>query len=239
MEKSSNKIHSDAIVQTSKLEDNITIYKGALVKNSELSKNVSIGNDTVIEKSKIFNNTAINRRNYILQSEIGDYCYTGIGTMILSSVVGKFCSISWNVSIGGANHEHNNASTFPKWRFELMDTGSFENSDKYNDVPCIIGNDVLISTNAIILRDVKIGDGAVIGAGAVVTKDVEPYSIVAGVPAKKIKMRFEEEIVKALLEIKWWDWPIETIRENQELLFSTELYKEAIEKMKEIALTIK
>lgn len=239
MMEQNNQIHSDAVVQDSLLENNINIYKGAQVKGSKIKNRVSIGNDTVIEKSNINECTAINRRNYILKSSIGKYSYTGIGTMILSSEIGKFCSISWNVSIGGANHEHINISTLPEWRFQLMDTGRFENSDKYNDVPCIIGNDVLISTNVIILRNVKIGDGAVIGAGAVVTKDVEPYSIVAGVPARKIKMRFNEETVKDLLEIKWWDWPVEIIREHQELLFSTELDKEAIEKMYNIHSQIK
>jgi len=234
-----NQIHADAVIHECILESNIKVYKGAFIKESNIKNRVSVGNDSVIEKSTIDECTAINRRNYVLKSNIGKYSYTGMGTMILSSEVGQFCSISWNVSIGGADHAHNNVSTLPEWRFQLMDTGSFQNSDKYNNVPCVIGNDVLISTNAVILRNVKVGDGAIIGAGAVVTKDVEPYSIVAGVPAKKIKMRFEEEIVKALLEIKWWDWPIETIRENQELLFSTELDKEAIEKMKEIALTIK
>ena len=234
-----NQIHSDSVVQDSILENNIKIYKGAQIKGSELKNKSSIGNDTFIEESYIEECTAINRRNYILKSIVGRYTYTGIGTMILSSEVGKFCSISWNVSIGGANHEHTNISTLPEWRFELMDKGIYRNSDKYNDLSCIVGNDVLISTNVIILRGVKIGHGAVIGAGAVVTKDVEPYSIVAGVPAKKIKMRFSENIVKELLKIEWWNWPIEVIRENQELLFSTEIDDKVVEKMKEVSLKIK
>lgn len=232
-------INSEATIVSSRLDRDVVIYKGAIVKSSQLNCNVSIGNDTIVEKSKISSNTMLNRRNYILSSEIGDYCYTGIGTMILSSIIGKFCSISWNVSIGGADHEHQNISTFPKWRFELMDTGKFNNSDTYNNLPCLLGNDVLVSTGAIVLRNVKIGDGAIIGAGAIVTKDVEPYSIVAGVPARKIKMRFDEETVKVLLEIKWWDWPIEIIRQNQELLFSTKMEENFIEKIKQIALIIK
>lgn len=234
-----NQIHADAVIQDCNLNNNIKVYKNALIKGSTIKNRASVGNDTIIEKSNIGESVAINRRNYILKSSLGKYSYTGIGTMILSSEIGKFCSISWNVSIGGANHEHTNVSTLPEWRFQLMDRGSFENSDKYNDVPCVIGNDVLISTNAIILRNVRVGDGAVIGAGAVVTKDVEPYSIVAGVPAKKIKMRFDEETLKTLLEIKWWDWPMEVIRKYQELLFSTQLNNITIEKIKQIALTIK
>ncbi len=233
-----NQIHPNAIVQNCALENDIKIYNGASVKDSSIKSKVSVGNDSVITESNIGDGTAINRRNYILKSTVGKYSYTGIGSMILSSVVGNFCSISWNVSIGGADHEHTNTSTLPKWRFQLMDTGSFDNLGKFNDPPCIIGNDVLISTNAIILRNVTIGDGAVIGAGAVVTKDVAPYSIVAGVPAKKLKMRFDEKTVEILLDIKWWNWPIEIIRAHQELLFSAELDKAAIEKMQHIASTI-
>lgn len=78
----------------------------------------------------------------------------------------------------------------------------------------IIGNDVLISLNAIVLEGVKIGDGAVIAAGAVVTKDVKPYEIVGGIPAKHIKYRFDYEKIKYIQSIKWWNWSIEDIKKN-------------------------
>lgn len=86
----------------------------------------------------------------------------------------------------------------------------------------MIGNDVWIDMNAIVMRGVKIGDGAVIAAGAVVTKDVAPYSIVGGNPAKLIKYRFTEEVIGKLLEIKWWDWDEEKIRRNSAIFYDTE-----------------
>jgi hypothetical protein len=84
----------------------------------------------------------------------------------------------------------------------------------------VIGNDVWVCSNSIVLSGVSIGDGAVIAAGAVVTRDVEPYSIVAGNPAKHIKWRFDEFTRKQLLQIAWWDWPISEISEKSPLLCS-------------------
>ena len=78
----------------------------------------------------------------------------------------------------------------------------------------VVGNDVWIGYDAVIMAGVTIGDGAIIGTRAVVTKDVEPYSIVGGVPAKEIRKRFTPEIIKKLMEIQWWNWPIEKIRSS-------------------------
>lgn len=87
-----------------------------------------------------------------------------------------------------------------------------------------IGNDVWIGTIAVILSGVHIGDGAVVGAGAIVTKDVEPYEIVGGVPAKHIRYRFSKEMIASFLRIKWWDWPLSKIEENIELFYQPELF---------------
>ncbi|WKV08007.1 CatB-related O-acetyltransferase [Thermoanaerobacterium sp. CMT5567-10] len=158
---------------------------------------------------------------------IGDYSYVYENTLIESGNIGKFCSIASNVSIGPDNHPINLVSTHPflydkKWSRKInIDTINYEYK---NDSPPIIGNDVWIGRNAIILRNVTIGDGAIIGAGAVVTKDVEAFSIVGGVPARHIKYRFPEEIREKLLQIKWWDWPEEKIRENIELFYNVEKF---------------
>ncbi len=88
----------------------------------------------------------------------------------------------------------------------------------------IIGSDVWVGMHAIILSGVTIGDGAVIGAGAIVTKDVEPYAIVAGNPARLIRFRFEPEVCNALQKIAWWNWPIEKIKEEQPSLLSSDVH---------------
>ena len=136
--------------------------------------------------------------------------------------IGKFCSISENVTILlGGEHRTDWVTTFP---FSAL----FEKSFHFEGHPkskgdVNIGNDVWIGFNATILSGVKIGDGAVIGANAVVTKDVPPYAIVAGNPAKIIKMRFSSNVVSELLRIRWWDWDLEKIEKNMSLLLSGNL----------------
>ena len=88
-----------------------------------------------------------------------------------------------------------------------------------------IGNDVWIGMNAMILSGVKIGDGAVVGAGSVVTKDVEPYAVVAGNPAREIRKRFDDQTISELLKANWWDWDIQKIRENVPYLLSNNVKK--------------
>lgn len=133
-------------------------------------------------------------------------------------VIGKFCSIACGAKFlfNSANHTLSSLSTYPfpiffdEWGLEKSDVAAAW--DRKGDI--VIGNDVWIGYEAVILAGVTIGDGAVIGARAVVTKDVPPYAIVGGVPARVIRSRFPEETVKALLRLKWWDWPAERIQEK-------------------------
>lgn len=133
-------------------------------------------------------------------------------------VIGKFCSIACGAKFlfNSANHTLTSLSTytfpifFEEWGLDKKDVA--DAWDNKGDI--IIGNDVWIGYEAVILAGVTIGDGAIIGARAVVTKDVPPYTIVGGVPAKPIRKRFSEEIVSALLELRWWDWPREKIARN-------------------------
>lgn len=132
--------------------------------------------------------------------------------------IGKFCSIACGAKFlfNSANHTLSSLSTYPfplffeEWGLEKKDvTNAWDNK---GDI--IIGNDVWIGYEAVILAGVTIGDGAIIGTHAVVTKDVPPYTIVGGVPAKPIKKRFSEETISALLEIQWWNWSEKRIAKN-------------------------
>ncbi len=117
------------------------------------------------------------------------------------------------------NHNYNVVSTFPfKHRINIDDP-----RDLFLD-NVVIGNDVWIGANAIILPGVNIGDGAVIGAGTVVTKDVPPYAIVGGNPARVIKYRFDENTINTLLKIKWWDFPYQTIIDNIDQFYSVDKF---------------
>lgn len=132
--------------------------------------------------------------------------------------IGKFCSIACGAKFlfNSANHTLSSLSTYPfplffeEWGLEKGDvTASWDNK---GDI--VIGNDVWIGYEAVIMAGVTIGDGAIIGTRAVVTKDVPPYTIAGGVPAKAIRKRYSEETIAALLELKWWDWPENQITQN-------------------------
>lgn len=129
-------------------------------------------------------------------------------------IIGKFCQIASNVTfiMNGANHDLSGFSSFP---FVMLKSYwpeiPFSPTSKGNT---IIGNDVWIGYGAVIMPGVTIGDGAIIGTHAMVTKDVAPYSIVAGNPATEIRKRFDDATIAFLCQLNWWDWPIETIRAN-------------------------
>lgn len=133
-------------------------------------------------------------------------------------IIGKFCSIACGVKFifTSANHSLKSLSTYPfplffeEWGLDKADVT--DAWDRKGDI--VIGNDVWIGYEAVILSGVTIGDGAIIGTRAVVTKDVPPYTIVGGVPAKPIRKRFSEEKIAALQSMRWWDQPAEKIREN-------------------------
>lgn len=132
--------------------------------------------------------------------------------------IGKFCSIACGAKFlfNSANHTMASLSTYPfplffdEW--ELEKTNVMDAWDNKGDI--VVGNDVWIGYEAVILAGVTIGDGAVIGARAVVTKDVPPYTVVGGVPAKPIKKRFNDETITELLKLKWWNWSEEKISQN-------------------------
>lgn len=137
--------------------------------------------------------------------------------------IGSFCSIAASCkAILGVEHRTDYVSTYP-----FGNIGNWKVNKEYKHPiskgDIIICNDVWIGYNVTILSGVTIGNGAVIGANAVVSKDVEPYSIVAGNPAREIKKRFSDEQIESLLKIAWWKWPDNEIQENMHLLMNTDI----------------
>jgi acetyltransferase-like isoleucine patch superfamily enzyme/SAM-dependent methyltransferase len=158
--------------------------------------------------------------------EVGDYSYAdGKVNWVLSNPedkikVGKFCCIAPNVSIfGGGEHYTQRATTYPFNFLFLQETSIIRNNDSTTKGVTQIGNDVWIGQSAIILSGVVVGDGAVIGAGAVVSRDVPPYAIVAGNPAQVVRHRFAPLTIEFLLNLQWWNWPLEKILLNLDLLY--------------------
>lgn len=134
--------------------------------------------------------------------------------------IGSFCSIAWDATFMlGGNHHLDRVTTFPL-RVKLGLANAFADGAAASRGDIMVGNDVWIGSDALILSGVTIGSGAVVGARAVVTKDVRPYAVVAGNPAREIRRRFRDEQVAALMEIAWWNWPIEQIEANVEGLSS-------------------
>lgn len=183
------------------------------IKNTVSNPNIIIGDYTYYddpEDSEKFD------RNVL-------YHYPFIGDKL---IIGKFCAIARNVKfiMNGANHEMSGFSTYPFYIFangwERVTPESNESSFKGDTV---IGNDVWIGYEAVIMPGVKIGDGAIIAAKSVVTKDVKPYTIVGGNPAQLIRQRFSDETINILLEIAWWNWDIEKITRNLEKIVDADI----------------
>ncbi|TBN00184.1 CatB-related O-acetyltransferase [Hyunsoonleella flava] len=176
---------------------NNSIRFGAEVKNSILGYNINIS-----------------RYSFLNNSKIDNYSSVGRNTTILNAKIGKFCSISWNVTIGATSHDLNRLSTHA---FSYISYYGFTKQDKRFVEQTIIGHDVWIGANAIIMPGVKIGDGAVIGAASVVTKDVQDFEIVYGIPAKHRGYRFSEEAISKIKAMKWWDWSDSELRRKIEI----------------------
>ena len=128
-------------------------------------------------------------------------------------IIGKFCQIAAGVEfvMNGANHQMNAVSTFPFYTLEGWDAPPPSPADLPLKGDTVIGNDVWIGQNAVILPGVHIGDGAIIGASSVVGRDVEPYTIVVGNPARPVRKRFDDELTALLLRFRWWDKSVEEI----------------------------
>ena len=194
----------------------------------KLKDKVFIHNDCSIFQSSFEGYNTVFSKCRVHKSSIGLGTYIGDGSHILSAKIGRFCSIAENVRIIVGNHPISTfVTTYPSFYYNTESQIGFsfhKGAPLYNginkypngerDYRVVIGNDVWIGYDCLIMEGVKIGDGAVIAAGAVVTKDIAPYSVVGGVPAKIIKHRFTEEQIRALETIKWWNWPFETIAEN-------------------------
>lgn len=133
-------------------------------------------------------------------------------------IIGKYCSIACGAKFmfTSGNHNMTSLSTYPfpifyeEWGLSGADIT--EAWDNHGDI--VIGNDVWIGYEAVIMQGVHVGDGAIIGTRAVVTKDVPPYTIVGGIPAKEIRKRFSEDIIAKLIKLKWWNWDDETVQKH-------------------------
>ena len=201
------------------------IYKVIIRKSSS---NIEFGRRAYADLSTRFGgNNSINDYSSLTRSEIGFGSYIAGHTGLSQVKIGRYCSIGQNVKNCFGIHPTDHVSTHPSFYSTKKQAGftySKENkilehkyADKEGKFINIIGNDVWIGNNVSLMDGITIGDGAIIGTGAVVTKDVAPYEIVGGIPAKRIKHRFSDDIVLKLLEFKWWEQDEEWLRTHSEL----------------------
>lgn len=193
-------------------------YQTIYLKNVITRANIKVGDYTIY--NDFYNDPREFEKNNVL------YQYPINNDKL---IIGKFCSIACKAKflMTSGNHTMKSLSTytFPIFYEEWgLDVSLITNAwDNKGDI--VIGNDVWIGYDAIIMSGVKIGDGAIIGTRAIVTNDVPPYTIVGGIPAKVIKKRFGDDIILKLLKIKWWDWPYEKIKANIKYIQSGDIDK--------------
>lgn len=227
-------IDKSADVRDSFFGEGSRVYRNAHVLSCTLGDKCLIGDDCRIEDSFFGYYVWIYPNGLIYNTQIDDFTYVQKNCSLWHCSLKKFCSISWNVSIGGGEHDYRRVTTHP---FLYASSYGFvdESESCYDrfEKPCVVGNDVWIGGGAHILRGVTVGDGAVVAAGAVVTEDVEPYTIVGGVPAKVIGRRCSKWIAEKMVTIRWWDFPYDVIKNNLHLL-SADLTEDTIKSLEKI-----
>jgi len=195
-----------------------------------LSEEPFIHEGARILKSRIGSWTEIGRNTTIVESTIGDYTYDDGEVSIFYSEIGQYCSIANRVRINPGNHPRDRVTqhhmTYRRVRFGLDARDDEEFFAWRRAHPCTIGHDVWIGHAAVIMPGVRIGTGAVIGAAAVVTKDVEPYQVVAGVPARPLRSRFSDTVIDRILRSRWWEWTRPQLEERWRDLCSLPTFME-------------
>jgi acetyltransferase-like isoleucine patch superfamily enzyme len=196
-------------------------YQYSRVVNKLLPNYKLIVSQSLIYKSYLGIQVQIYPYAKITHAIIGSYTYVSDNAVICNAIIGKFCSIGPNLICGWGIHPLNGISTHPMFYSINKQNGiTLTKANKVEEVKLtIIGNDVFIGMNVTILDGVTVGHGAVIGAGSVVTKDIPPYAIAVGVPAKVIGNRFDDQTIEKLLEKKWWDDSFDKLKEVEKHFF--------------------
>ncbi len=206
-------------IKRSSIERPDRIDPTAIVCDSQLIGNVTLGAHARVGEGCLLSGEILVGRYSIIN---------GPDTDIISKVypvnLGAFCSVARHVAIQESNHPISACSTY---YLQLHIFGEPESIRRESKGPIAIGNDVWIGTQTIILSGATIGSGAIIGANSVVNGVIPPYAIAVGSPARVIRYRFDDAIIARLLELNWWDWPIERIKRNRALFYASALTLES------------
>ncbi len=198
----------------STLGEGVSIGRDCYVFNSKLGERVTVEADCALFDATLQANSLLTHDCTITDIDLGSYSYIAEQSVVSYTSIGKFCSIGPGFLCGYGSHPMNFVSTSPVFYSTRKQCGiTFADKDDYQEFSrTTIGNDVWIGARVFVRSGLRIGDGAVIAAGAVVVDDVPDYAVVGGVPAKLIRQRFSESVISELMEIAWWDWPEAELR---------------------------
>jgi acetyltransferase-like isoleucine patch superfamily enzyme len=197
--------------------EGIVIGRKCYIRRSTFGEGATVSDGSAIFDSIFDKYTAVHMRCTLSHVKFGAYSYVAENAAMGRVMVGRFTSIGPSFMCGYGEHPTNFVTTSPVFYSTRGQCGiSFTETSRYDEQhPTAIGNDVWIGARTFVRDGVKIGDGALIAAGAVVTADVPDYAIMGGVPAKLIRYRFPEDVVQQLLELQWWNWSDDRLRAAQ------------------------
>ena len=188
------------------------------METERLGRQIQIPSNCEIVNCEFGEYVEIGGQSYMENVVMGDYSYSCDFCIFQNAVIGKFANIAAMVRIGPTAHPMDRAAlhhfTYRRAKYGFAEEDDHEFFERRKAKSAYIGRDTWIGHGAIIMPGVKIGDGSVIGAGAVVTKDVPDYSVYAGCPARRIRRRFDEATASRLKEIAWWDWDRDTLKKR-------------------------
>ncbi len=199
-----------ALISASSIGKSVKLHSSLRMENSNIADNVELGRNSIISRSTLSNNVRIYDNCFLYKTKIDSHTYVNQYAQLLRVNIGKYCSIASHVYVGAAPHPMDRITTHPMTF--LNDFGHFIEEDDpevksmREETRTSIGHDVWIGQGVVVMPNIGINSGAIIGAHSVVTKDVPPFAIVAGNPAKVIRYRFDDETIQKLMSIAWWDW---------------------------------
>jgi chloramphenicol O-acetyltransferase type B len=213
------------VAGNSHLGENVSIGPDCYVVNAQLGDVVTIERDTAVFDSTLQANSLVSHHCAITDVNLGSYSYIAEQAIIAYATIGRFCSIGPAMICGYGSHPLDFVSTSPVFYSTRKQCGvTFADQDEFQESErTVIGNDVWIGARVFVRDGVRIGNGAIVAAGAVVVDDVADYSVVGGVPAKIIRHRFSDPVIKELLEIAWWNWSEPDLRAARSMIAQNDI----------------